>query len=198
MASLELPEAVSQTQMFSSEERTRPEHLPSALAFASGSAVTQAIVSTLVKTGGHIISVGDVYGGERRKVQARCTIDMLSFPTGTYRYFTKVAATSGIQTNFLDLSTGNGVKDLQAHSETIAQRLDAAFRPDTQLVWIETPTNPTLMLIDIELVSSIAHKHGAIVVVDNTFMSPYYQQPLRLGADIVTHSVTKYINGHSE
>lgn len=54
------------------------------------------------------------------------------------------------------------------------------------------------MLIDIELVSSIAHKHGAIVVVDNTFMSPYYQQPLRLGADIVTHSVTKYINGHSE
>lgn len=78
MASLELPEAVSQTQSFSSEERARAEHLPSALAFASGSAVTQAIVSTLVKPGGHIISVGDVYGGERRRFHLRRVIDMLS------------------------------------------------------------------------------------------------------------------------
>ena len=67
-----------------------------------------------------------------------------------------------------------------------------------QLVWIETPTNPTLRLVDIALVSEVAHRHNAIVVVDNTFLSPYYQRPLELGADIVTHSVTKYLNGHSE
>jgi cystathionine gamma-lyase len=65
-------------------------------------------------------------------------------------------------------------------------------------VWIETPTNPTLRIIDIEAVAKHAHAHGAYLVVDNTFMSPYFQNPLSLGADIVVHSVTKYINGHSD
>ncbi|CAG8841518.1 17067_t:CDS:1, partial [Racocetra persica] len=66
------------------------------------------------------------------------------------------------------------------------------------IVWVETPTNPTLRLVDIQSVAEIAHNHGAILVVDNTFMSPYFQNPLELGADIVVHSVTKYINGHSD
>lgn len=67
-----------------------------------------------------------------------------------------------------------------------------------QIVWIESPTNPTLRLVDIQAVAKATKEHGALLVVDNTFMSPYFQQPLSLGADIVVHSVTKYINGHSD
>jgi cystathionine gamma-lyase len=72
------------------------------------------------------------------------------------------------------------------------------IRPNTKLIWIESPSNPTLSLVDIRKVASIAHQHGIMVVVDNTFMSPYVQNPLDHGADIVVHSVTKYINGHSD
>lgn len=72
------------------------------------------------------------------------------------------------------------------------------IRPTTKLIWIESPSNPTLTLVDIRKVASIAHEHGIMVVVDNTFMSPYVQNPLDHGADIVVHSVTKYINGHSD
>lgn len=68
----------------------------------------------------------------------------------------------------------------------------------TQLVWLETPTNPTLKVVDIKKSADIAHEHGCLLVVDNTFLSPYFQNPLSLGADIVVHSVTKYINGHSD
>jgi cystathionine gamma-lyase len=67
----------------------------------------------------------------------------------------------------------------------------------TSLVWIETPSNPTLSLVDIRQVADTAHSRGSLVVVDNTFLSPYIQNPLKHGADIVLHSVTKYINGHS-
>lgn len=134
------------------------------LAFSSGSAVTASIVSSL-PSGSHIISVNDVYGG-------------------TYRYFTKVASTHGIDTSFVDLHDPENIQGF--------------FRENTKLVWIETPTNPTLRLVDIEAVAQAAHKHGALLVVDNTFMSPYFQNPLTLGADVVVHSVTKYINGHSD
>ncbi|KAI9473500.1 MAG: Cys/Met metabolism PLP-dependent enzyme-domain-containing protein [Benjaminiella poitrasii] len=103
---------------------------------------------------------------------------------GTYRYFTKVAANIGIETSFVNLSD--------------AANIESHFKPNTKLVWIETPTNPTLRIIDIKAVAERAHAHGAILVVDNTFMSPYFQNPLALGADIVVHSVTKYINGHSD
>jgi len=71
-------------------------------------------------------------------------------------------------------------------------------RPETKLVWIETPSNPTLSLTNIRAVADAAHAHGIKVVVDNTFLSPYVQNPLQHGADIVVHSVTKYINGHSD
>lgn len=90
----------------------------------------------------------------------------------------------GITTSFVDATN-------------IAE-LKAAIRPETKVIYIETPANPTLTLVDIEMVAGIAHQHGALLIVDNTFMSPYGQQPLRLGADIVVHSVTKYINGHGD
>ena len=103
---------------------------------------------------------------------------------GTHRYFTKVAAAHGVQVTF-----------------TPSIELDVAelVRPgETKLIWIETPSNPTLSLTDIRAVASVAHQHGIKVVVDNTFLSPYVQNPLDHGADIVIHSVTKYINGHSD
>ncbi|KAI8978569.1 Cys/Met metabolism PLP-dependent enzyme-domain-containing protein [Pilobolus umbonatus] len=134
------------------------------LAFASGSATTASIVTTL-QQGSHLISVNDVYGG-------------------TYRYFTKVAVHNGIETTFVNLSD--------------PANIEKAFKPNTKLVWLETPTNPTLRVIDIKAIAQRAHAHGALLVVDNTFMSPYFQKPLSLGADIVVHSVTKYINGHSD
>lgn len=77
-------------------------------------------------------------------------------------------------------------------------RLRGAMRPETRMVWVETPTNPMLKIIDIAAAAEIAHEHGALLVVDNTFASPVLQRPLELGADIVMHSATKYLNGHSD
>jgi methionine-gamma-lyase len=74
----------------------------------------------------------------------------------------------------------------------------AAIRPNTKVVFLETPGNPTLVISDIEAISKLAHEHGASVVVDNTFMSPVLQQPLKLGADVVVHSLTKFLNGHAD
>jgi cystathionine gamma-synthase len=76
--------------------------------------------------------------------------------------------------------------------------LAAAWPHDTKLIWLETPTNPLLRCFDIEAIAALAHSHGAIVVVDNTFATPYLQQPLALGADVVVHSATKYLGGHSD
>lgn len=102
---------------------------------------------------------------------------------GTYRLFSKVAVDRGLTFDFVDLQSCE---------------LEDAFRPNTKLVWFETPTNPLLSVIDIRRVAGIAHTHGALVAVDNTFMSPFFQNPLKLGADLVMHSMTKYINGHSD
>ncbi|KAF2088157.1 cystathionine gamma-lyase [Saccharata proteae CBS 121410] len=103
---------------------------------------------------------------------------------GTHRYFTKVALAHGVHVTF---------------SPSIELDIEELIRPDeTKLVWIESPSNPTLSLTDIRAVATVAHKHGIMVVVDNTFLSPYVQNPLDHGADIVVHSVTKYINGHSD
>jgi cystathionine gamma-lyase len=104
---------------------------------------------------------------------------------GTNRYFNKVSAVaSGLTFSFVDFTKDGS--------------LEAAFTEKTKLVWLETPTNPTLKVIDIAKVAKIAHERNTILVVDNTFLSPYFQKPLSLGADIVVHSVTKYINGHSD
>ena len=104
---------------------------------------------------------------------------------GTFRLFDKVRRrTAGLEFSFVDLS------DLAA--------IEAAIRPETKMIWIETPTNPTLRLVDLAAVAALARKHGLISVADNTFASPYVQRPLELGIDIVVHSTTKYLNGHSD
>jgi cystathionine gamma-lyase len=104
---------------------------------------------------------------------------------GTNRYFSKVAKPcNNLEFSMIDF-TQEGA-------------LEAAIKPNTKMVWLETPTNPTLKIVDIQKLSAIAHKHNLIVVTDNTFASPYLQSPLDLGADIVVHSVTKYIGGHSD
>lgn len=103
---------------------------------------------------------------------------------GTYRVFTKVFARFGVTFSFVDAA------DLA--------KLEAAITPKTKLVWIETPTNPMLRVVDIKRVAALARKRGIKVAVDNTFASPALQQPLALGADLVVHSTTKYLGGHSD
>jgi cystathionine gamma-lyase len=104
---------------------------------------------------------------------------------GTYRLFDKVLARSGgLEFTYADTT----------HPEAV----EKALRPETKLLWIETPTNPLLTISDIEELSETARERGAVVAVDNTFASPYFQRPLSLGADIVVHSTTKYMGGHSD
>jgi methionine-gamma-lyase len=90
-----------------------------------------------------------------------------------------------------------GVQSTYVDTSDLTQ-VENALRPNTKLVYIETPSNPTMQVSDIRQISAIAHAHGCLVVVDNTFASPYLQQPLELGADVVLHSVTKFINGHAD
>jgi len=103
---------------------------------------------------------------------------------GTFRLFDKVFKRMGISYSFVDL--------------TNLKNFEAAITPKTKLVWVETPTNPMLKLIDLAGVAEIAKKRNLISVCDNTFMTPYFQRPLDLGIDIVAHSTTKYLNGHSD
>ncbi len=104
---------------------------------------------------------------------------------GTYRLFSQVYAPKGYEIDFLSA---------QEMNDDLAGRIDER----TRLVWLETPTNPLLNLIDIKAAAEAAHAVGAMVVVDNTFATPYLQRPLELGADIVVHSTTKYLGGHSD
>ncbi len=104
---------------------------------------------------------------------------------GTYRLFERVRKRSaGLEFSFVDLNDIAAVK--------------AALRPNTRMIWAETPTNPMLKLVDLAKVSSLARKSGILLVVDNTFCSPMLQRPLEFGADLVLHSATKYLNGHSD
>jgi cystathionine gamma-synthase len=103
---------------------------------------------------------------------------------GTYRLFAKVVARWGVENTPVPLDDLDAVR--------------AAIRPETRLIWLETPTNPLLGIADIAGLAALAHEHGALLAVDNTFASPYLQQPLALGADVVMHSTTKYLGGHSD
>jgi cystathionine gamma-lyase/cystathionine beta-lyase/cystathionine gamma-lyase/homocysteine desulfhydrase len=103
---------------------------------------------------------------------------------GSYRLFSRVLEKFGLQFTYADTSRVEAVRD--------------ALRPNTKIVFLETPTNPMMTLTDIAACSEVAHKGGALVVVDNTFCSPYLQRPIELGADIVVHSTTKFLNGHSD
>ena len=104
---------------------------------------------------------------------------------GSYRLFERVRRRSaGLDFSFVDL--------------TDPAAFESAIKPNTKLVWIETPTNPTLKIVDLQAISAIARKRGLLVAVDNTFASPILQRPLEHGADLVVHSATKYLNGHSD
>ncbi|HLF82741.1 MAG TPA: cystathionine gamma-synthase [Blastocatellia bacterium] len=103
---------------------------------------------------------------------------------GTFRLFDKVLRNFGLEFSYVDAREPSNVED--------------AARAETRMVFIETPTNPVMSLVDIRAVSEITRRRGIRLVVDNTFMSPYFQRPLGLGADIVVHSTTKYLNGHSD
>jgi cystathionine beta-lyase/cystathionine gamma-synthase len=103
---------------------------------------------------------------------------------GAYRIFTKLYEKFGVKFTFVDA--------------TELANIERAFTPQTKMLWLETPSNPLLRIIDLAGAAKIGKKHGALVVVDNTFASPYLPSPLKLGADILVHSTTKYINGHSD
>ncbi|RDS79295.1 PLP-dependent transferase [Dyella monticola] len=104
---------------------------------------------------------------------------------GSYRLFERVRRRSaGLDFSFIDLNDSHALK--------------AALKPNTRMIWAETPTNPMLKLVDLDKIAAFAKKHGLILVVDNTFCSPILQRPLEHGADLVLHSATKYLNGHSD
>jgi cystathionine gamma-lyase len=138
-------------------------------AFSSGMAASSTVLE-LLPAHSHIIAGDDLYGG-------------------TYRLFERVRKQSmGLEVSYVDLS----------NPKTVRQNLEAARRPNTKMVWVETPTNPLLKVVDLAQVAEFANKEGYISVCDNTFASPYLQQPLRYGCTLVVHSATKYLNGHSD
>ncbi|HVV82561.1 MAG TPA: cystathionine gamma-synthase [Kofleriaceae bacterium] len=104
---------------------------------------------------------------------------------GTFRLFDKVYRRHGFEFTYVDPAGGGAA-------------VEAALRPSTKLVWLETPTNPMLKLCDIEAIAAVCKRRGVLLAVDNTFMTPWNQRPLALGADLVVHSTTKYLNGHSD
>ena len=103
---------------------------------------------------------------------------------GTYRLFEQVFAHLGLKFSFVDA--------------TDVDRLASACTPQTRMVFVESPTNPLMQIVDLEAVASFTRREGLLLVVDNTFLTPYFQRPLALGADVVVHSTTKYLNGHSD
>src|SRR5437867_10799541 len=103
---------------------------------------------------------------------------------GTFRLFDKIVKNYGVEFTYVDTSNLGD--------------LERAIRPNTRMVFVETPTNPLMVITDVRAVCDLAHRHNCRVVVDNTFMSPFFQRPLALGADIVVHSTTKFLNGHSD
>ncbi len=120
----------------------------------------------------------------RQVAPGRCILVGTDAYGGTFRLLDKVYGPAGWPSSAVDLG------DLDA--------LERRWPGDTALVWLETPTNPRLDVVDIAAVAALAHRHGAVVVVDNTFATPYLQRPLELGADVVVHSCTKYLGGHSD
>ncbi len=138
--------------------------------FATASGMNAVtLVMTLLKQGDEVLCCDDVYGG-------------------TYRLFTKILPNTGLEFKFADFTK------LEKDPEFLVK----LSSPKTKMVWVESPTNPLLKLIDIQAIAKICKARGWILVVDNTFMSPIFQNPLELGANIVLHSMTKYINGHSD
>ena len=103
---------------------------------------------------------------------------------GTYRLLTSILSRMGIESTFVDMTDLDQVK--------------AALKPNTKAVYMETPSNPTLKITDIGAVTDWAKEHGLLTLLDNTFMTPFYQRPIEFGVDIVIHSATKFLGGHSD
>jgi cystathionine beta-lyase/cystathionine gamma-synthase len=133
-------------------------------AFAAGMAA-ETTVMHLLKSGDHVISGDDIYGG-------------------TYSLFRDVMPAFGLEFTFVRMDD--------------RKRIEEAIRPNTRMLWIETPSNPLLNIVDLEMVADIARKHGLLTVVDNTFATPYFSRPIECGVDLVVHSTTKYLNGHGD
>jgi cystathionine beta-lyase/cystathionine gamma-synthase len=133
-------------------------------AFASGMSAIAAVLN-LLRSGDHVVSSNNMYGG-------------------TFRFFDKVMAGYGVSFTYVDTS------DLSA--------VAAAFRPETKLLYVETPTNPSMIISDLRALAGLARERGALLAVDNTFMTSYFQRPIELGAHLVLYSTTKYMNGHSD
>jgi len=133
-------------------------------AFASGMSAIAAVLN-LLRSGDHVVSSNNMYGG-------------------TFRFFDKVMAGYGVTFTYVDTS------DLAA--------VAAAFRPETKLLYVETPTNPSMIISDLRALASLARERKALLAVDNTFMTSYFQRPIELGAHLVLYSTTKYMNGHSD
>jgi cystathionine beta-lyase/cystathionine gamma-synthase len=133
-------------------------------AFATGMAA-ETTVMHLLKTGDHVISADDIYGG-------------------TYRLFKDVMPAFGLEFTFVRMDDRKTIEE--------------AVKPNTRMLWLETLSNPMLNIVDIEMVADIARKHRLLTVVDNTFATPYFFRPIEYGVDLVVHSTTKYLNGHSD
>lgn len=132
-------------------------------AFASGMSAVDAM-TRMFKSGDHIVSSDDVYGG-------------------VIRLFNRILSKFGVEVTFVD--------------STHAEEVEAAIRPETKLLWVETPSNPLLKVTDLEAIGEIARRHGLLYGVDSTFATPYHLRPAEYGADIVMHSTTKYLSGHN-
>lgn len=148
-----------------------------AFSFGSGLAAEDSMIRALTRPGDHIVLGNDAYGG-------------------TYRLISRVLGEWGIGNTPVDMSDLDAVAAAVAAGGTADSTVDGGGK--TRLVWVETPSNPMMKITDIEALAKVAHDAGALLVVDNTFASPYLQTPLALGADVVVHSTTKYIGGHSD
>ena len=156
----------------------------------SGNPTRQALEECLagLEDAGHCLTFSSGLGAETTLMLLLSPGDHVVYMEdvygGTFRLFDKVMRRYGLEFSAVDAG------DLDA--------VERSIKPATRLVWLESPTNPLLRVVDIDAVSEVAHSHGAMVCVDNTFATPYLQQPLHLGADLVVHSSTKYIGGHSD
>ncbi|WIB66495.1 cystathionine gamma-synthase [Curtobacterium sp. MCBD17_035] len=140
-----------------------------ALSFSSGLAAEDALLRAVLAPGAHVVMGNDVYGG-------------------THRLVNRLHVPWGVELTTVEMSDLDAVRAV----------LQAGEPGPTVVLWVETPTNPLMKIVDIAALAAIGHEVGALVVVDNTFASPYLQQPLALGADVVAYSTTKYLGGHSD
>jgi cystathionine gamma-synthase len=178
---------IFQTSTYAQPEVGKPKRFD----YARGGNPTREALQTVLASlegGAHAVSFASGMGAEATLLLTLRPGDHVVLPNdvygGTYRLLSKVLSAWGI---------GFDVAEM-----TDADSFRAVVRDETRMVWVETPTNPLLKVVDIGAASAIAHEAGALCVVDNTFATPYLQRPLELGADVVVHSVTKYLGGHSD